>query len=214
MNPARSHLLRTYTAIVRALDAAYKTEAYYERALNRAVLDFYQGGDAGAFIDKMLYLIDEQFGRAWREGARDVGYNPQDFTEEDDAVLQERINAEREFILDYADRIEKAREAGDPVKPFQDRVSLWAGRYNEVRDQARAHFGGKEQMLIWRVGPTEHCDTCQTLDGTIAPASEWEEAHGRGIYPKSPELDCHGFRCQCELYVTDAKRPTEGGIPF
>jgi hypothetical protein len=207
---ARQNLIR---ALKLALDAL-KTVAYYERSLNRAVLDFYGGSiDESAFIDKMIYLIEEQFGRAWREGARDVGFNPDDISEGETEFLQARMDREMEHILDFAQGIQDAAANGEPVKPFQDRVPMWAGRYDEVRDAARTHYSavlGKN--LIWHVGPTEHCETCLALDGVVATADEWEAARSRGIYPKSPELECHGFHCQCELTPTDEK-PTEGGIP-
>src|SRR5512137_1880428 len=73
-----------------ALRDALKTEAYYNRALNQAVLEFYRDEmDAGEFIDEMIRLIEGQFERAWNEGSRDVGVDPADHTADDDAVLQE-----------------------------------------------------------------------------------------------------------------------------
>lgn len=218
MIPALNHLKQAYKSAVLVLDKTDwgftgKTVAYYERALNAAVLDLYRGGDAGDFIDKAIYLIEEQFGRAWREGARDVGFDPAKISEGELEFLQSRMDREKEYILDFAQAIENAREAGDPVKPLQERVPLWANRYEEVRDTARAHYGIQTgARLVWRVGPTEHCDTCLALDGVVATADDWEEARGRGIYPKSPDLDCHGYNCQCSLDPTDDPAD-EGGIP-
>ena len=88
---------------------------------------------------------------------------------------------------------------------------MWSGRYNEVRDQARIEFSkGTGQMFEWVLGPTEqHCTTCGGLSGIVATADEWDES---GYRPQSPDLECHGYHCLCELQPTD-KEKTKGGIP-
>ena len=196
---------------LRLVEAATKTQAYYQRVLNRAVLLFYRGEiSAGEFIDIMLRLIDDQFRRAWNEGARDVGFDPRMMTQDDLFVLLERTEAEKEFILDFAGGIENARLEEKSVAPWQGRVSMWANRYNEVRDLARIHFGGKNR-LEWVMGPTEHCNSCRSLSGTVATAEQWNEARNSGIYPKSNRLECGGYNCQCALQPTT--KPLTGAIP-
>jgi hypothetical protein len=196
-----------------ALRQALKTVGYWDRALNRAVLDFYNGDiDASEFIDEMVRLIEEQFTRAWNEGARDVGYGPEDYTEDDKAELQDHIDKELEFVLDYAEGIESAKLNGDPVKPYQERIVLWTNRYNEMVNEGRIWFG-KNQRLVWRLGKTEqHCSTCATLNGIVATARQWEES---GYHPQgapNDKLECGGWRCDCSLELT--REPlTEGGIP-
>jgi hypothetical protein len=191
---------------------AVKTEGYYTRVLDRAVLEFYRGNiTAFEFIDTMLRLIDDQFRRAWNEGARDVGYELKDMTAEDLQVLQVRIDNEKEYILNFAGGIEQAAANGDSVAPYRDRVSMWANRYNEIRDWARAYFGGLTR-LEWQLGMTEHCESCLTLSGTVATATQWNFARSEGIYPQSRRLKCGGYKCQCSLAVTD-KPITPGGIP-
>lgn len=192
------------------LRAALKTEAYYNRALNSAVLEFYRGEmDAGEFIDEMIRLIEGQFRRAWNEGSRDVGVDPKDHTPEDDAILEEHINQETEHILDYAEAIEKAKIDGAPVAPLQARVSLWANRYNEMVNAARMHFGAEREYLKWKLGATEeHCETCAALDGIVATAEAWEES---GFHPQgapNDALECDGWYCDCRLEVTKEK-PTD-----
>lgn len=187
-----------------ALREALKTEAYYNRALNQAVLDFYRGDiDAGDFIDEMIRLIEGQFGRAWNEGSRDVGVDPKEHTPEDDAALQERIDQETEHILDYAEAIEKAKIEGTPVGPLQARVSLWANRYNEIVNEARIHFGAERVRLKWELGATEqHCATCAELNGIVANAEDWEAS---GFHPQSAPndaLECGGWQCDCSLEPT------------
>lgn len=188
----------------RALRDALKTEAYYNQALNRAVLEFYRGDiDASEFIDEMIRLIEGQFTRAWNEGSRAVGVDPKDHTPDDDAVLQEHIDKEMEYILDYAEAIEKAKINGDPVGPLQARVSLWANRYNEIVNEAKIHFGAERVRLKWELGATEqHCATCYALDGIVANAEDWDAS---GFHPQGAPnemLECGGWRCDCRLEPT------------
>ena len=196
-------------AAVRTVTEALKTEAHFRRVLNRAVLEFYKDADYD-IVGVMIRLIDDQFRRAWNEGARDVGYGPEDMTQDDLFILLERQEQEKEFILDFAGGIEKARLEDKSVKPFQSRVNMWAGRYNEVKDMARIHFG-KKKRFIWTLGPTEHCESCLTLANTVATGEQWEEARERGVYPKSNKLQCGGYNCQCSLEQTT--KPLTGNIP-
>jgi len=184
-----------------------KTVAYYRRALRRAVLDFYRAEiDAFEFIGDMIRLIKEQFTRAWNEGAREVGKEPKDMTEEDAELLQERIDQEQEFILGYASDIETAAAARTPIAPLYNRVELWVNRYNEVKAEAMIHFG-KRVKLEWQLGETEdHCATCLKLNGTVAFAFEWEQSGVRPQSAPNPVLECGGWNCDCRLEVTQRRR--------
>lgn len=191
---------------------SYKTEEYYKRALDRDVRDFYDGQmDEGEFIDEMIRLIEGQFGRAFREGARDVDYDPKNFSDEDTAWLQARIDEEMNHVLDFAQAINDAASNGQPVEPFRNRVSMWTNRYNEIVNEAHMRFGN---LLEWVYGDTEHCTTCERLNGTVLPAKEWQES---GLHPQGAPneyLECGGWKCQCQLKPVTNRRRTRGGIPM
>lgn len=199
------HAMKTYIT-----NGAYKTEATYQRQAWRSIRELYNSEiDEFAFIDDFVGYIDNQFGRAWRAGARDVGINPNQFTDDDQSAFNAIVLAEREFILSLAEDIVNARMNNASIEQFRQRADMWANRYNDVVNQARVHFGGR-QYLEWVVGPTEHCETCATLNGIVATADEWAAS---GWRPQGRELECGGWRCQCSLVLTD-KAPTEGGIPI
>jgi len=190
---------------------AMKTEAFYRRSLRNAVRDLYDGGDPGAFIDRLIYLIEEQFRRAWNEGARNVGVDPASMTAADREKLQARIDQEFNHVLDFAEAIQTAAEKEQPLESLYSRADMWAARYNEIVNAAMTNFG-KQTRLRWEVGPTEHCEDCLALNGYIATAEEWDRARGRGYYPQSPQLECHGFNCRCTLNPTTSP-VTPGGLP-
>jgi hypothetical protein len=200
---------------------AFKTQATYQRQVWRTMREYYAGEiDAFGFIDDLVEYIDNQFNRAWREGARDMNVDPRTFTDDDLALIERRIRGEQNYVLTLAADLDTARANGSGVERFRVRSEMWARRYSEVVDAARAHFGGR-QLLEWVLGPTEqHCQDgenhgagygCAQLSGTVATAADWERAKAKGIYPQSPYLSCQGFRCGCRLTPTK-KKPT-GAIP-
>ena len=187
----------------------YKTEDSYRRQVWRIVRELFNGEiDEYAFVDDFSGFIDNQFTRAWNAGAREMGVNPRQFTDDDIAYLAERIADEQGYMLQLADDIMRARDEGQSIEQFRARADAYANRYNEMVNEARTYFGGK-QMLEWMYGDTEHCEDCQRLNGIVATAQEW---HDSGWTPQSRGLQCGGYHCQCQLLPTD-KPPTPGGIP-
>lgn len=189
-----------------------KTVNYYRFALQRAIRDLYQTGDIGRFIDVHARLIEEQFARAWREGLREVGIEADEMTAEEQKILNELIQHEEDFVLDFVAEIMQARAEGAPVQPFLARAELWANRYTDVVNQAKL-IGGKNQKLEWVLGATEeHCASCLRLNGIVKRASYWNE---KGVHPQgapNDKLVCGGWRCDCRLNVTD-KPLTKGPLP-
>jgi hypothetical protein len=185
-----------------------KTEGTYYRQGWRSTREFYNG-EIGPmeFIDDFFGYIDNQFDRAWRAGARDVNVDHRTFTDDDLWHMEVRKEAEKQHVLKLAEDIERARLNGEPLDQFRGRIEMWAHRYDEVQNEARAHFGGR-QLLEWVMGATmEHCSDCLRLTGAVATAEEWAAS---GWLPQSRNLECGGYNCQCSLQLTD-KPPT--GIP-
>jgi hypothetical protein len=197
-------------AMRRHLERGVKTEGTYFRQVWRIIRDLYNGEiDEFEFVDDFSSYIDNQFERAWRQGAREMGVDPSRFTADDLDKLAQRISAERDYMLQLADDILQARANGKPpLTSFRSRAEMYAHRYEDMVNEARLHFGGK-QRLVWRLGQTEHCDTCLRLSGIVATAEEWQAS---GLRPQSRDLDCGGYNCQCHLEPTDLP-VTESGIP-
>lgn len=193
---------------------AVKTVEYYQRSLWANVRKFYNSEiDAGEFIDEQIRLIEGQMRKAWYEGMRNVGYEnpPKEMTAEFDAELQAVIDSEFDHVLDFAQAIEDAKLANQPLEPFRARTEMWVNRYTDVVNQAEV-FTKPEQRFRWEYGDTQHCETCAALNGTVATGQQWTDSPYQPQSPPNDALECGGWRCQCRLVPTDEPL-TEGGIP-
>jgi hypothetical protein len=193
------------------LDIATKTFEYYSRTISDLIHDLYRGDiEEGEFVDKMADLIQVQLTRAWNEGMRENDLDPQeDMEPEWQAILDEIILGEYDYVDGFAADIVAARDEQVDWQSLLSRGDIWANRYNDVVNQSVITTGN--QKLIWIFGDTDHCSTCERLNGIVAWAEEWEES---GVVPQSPpngNLECGGWRCQCTLVPT-ANRHTRNAL--
>lgn len=188
----------------------YKTEGTYFRQAWRSIRELYNGEITEyEFLDDFNTYIDNQFTRAWRAGSKEMGVLESQWTDKDYAALATLIETEQGYMLQLADDILQARDEGKGYEQFRVRAQMWANRYNDVLNQARIHFGGKN-YLIWLYTPGKsHCEDCDRLNGVVATADEWRAYHLR---PQSRALMCGGYNCGCMLVPT-SQPPTPGGIP-
>lgn len=82
-----------------------------------------------------------------------------------------------------------------------NRVGMWINSglraFNVGQIFAPTPAGEDEPRFMWKRGATENpCKDCESLDGQIKTASEWQKA---GIEPQSPDLECGGWNCQCRF---------------
>ena len=191
---------------------ALKTEAFYKRSLDKAIVDFYNGKlDAGGFLDKMIALVEGQLTKAWNEGFRNMGVDPlTDMIAQQRARLQQIINGEFDHVLDFAQAIEDARKAGLPVAPLRARAEYWVNRYTQVVNEAQV-LAKPTEYFEWQYGDTKrHCGTCLALNGTVLAGMVWATIPYKPQKPPNPFLECGGWRCRCRLVKTD-REPT--GLP-
>jgi len=202
-----------------ARNIAVKTLEMYQRQLWSYALDFFRGDILDAEFESLFFsAIETQLAKAWNEGADEVGVLPEDYTDEDNAIIDGIIADEQSYVTDLGVAILDAIEAlVDPKNitkeeldafrsEFGARVDIWTNRYTDVNNQAKLHFGGKEK-LVWHLGATEeHCESCSALNGIVAYADEWNEA---GVHPQGPPngaLECGGWHCDCSLDTTNERR--------
>lgn len=185
----------------------FKTLDYFVRVLNTWVYDLWSGdATQDEFIDRLADLIDQQLTRAWNEGMRENGLDPNtDTLPEWEQELQDIIANEYTYVDGFAADIVAGR--GGSVAQFQARAQIWGNRYRDIVNRAKLITASKGAKMKWVYNPDkEHCDTCSALNGIVAFASEWEALN---VHPQSPPnlaLDCGGWRCGCSLQSTQQRR--------
>lgn len=187
-----------------------KTQDAYYRQIWGLTLGLYREEiSEGDFVDGMAAVIQEQLTRAFREALRQNNMDPDlvnDYGEGYGDELQSMILSEFMFVDRYALDIVNARRAGTGFEQFQMRAQVWANRYAEAVNAANAMIAEQNgNNLVWRYGDTEHCETCQALNGIVAPASVWEQLGVRPQEPPNELLECGGWRCRCRLEPTDKR---------
>lgn len=201
--------------LARMESAGIKTYDYYLRTLSTAIRRLYRGEiKESAFVDVLSELIPQQFRRAWNEGMRENGLDPaKDMTPEWEQTLQDIIAQEFEYVDGFAADVAVAGEQKTDIEALINRAAQWAEQYTKLVTVAKIETAPDGQRFKWIVGDTEHCETCLALKDVVMTADDWKALRARGIYPKSFDLACRGYNCQCELLPTNEPL-TEGGIPI
>ena len=194
---------RNYTA---------KTYDYFLTTLERLIRSVYSGLLGGEFIDIMANLVQGQLMQAYEQAWLDDG-NLLPIPSYLQQTAEAKILAQFDFVDQFYRDIVDAKIDGTPIEPLLARAKLWTNRFNEAYNDANAkitlEMGGK---LVWKLGKTEqHCSTCSSLDGVVDYAVEWES---RGLHPQgapNSNLECGGWKCDCSLEPTTARR-SRGGL--
>jgi hypothetical protein len=164
------------------------------------------------FFEEMRTTIERELWIAYYEGVESCGMEREDVEPAEMQQAKAEIEYQLDFIMPFAmDIQDRNRAAGGELQPLLDRAEMWINRYEGIKSLAQTHVCG-DTKLEWIYGDTDHCDTCERLNGTVKRASIWNAS---GIMPRNgpnERLACSGFRCQC--YLEPTKKPcTPGPIP-
>lgn len=184
-----------------------KTYAFYASSIRDFTKKMYDGHISySAFVSSMENLIIAQLRLAWFEGMEENGLTEDDMTNEWAGILNEIIMTEQDHIAGFAIDIEKARRAESPLDPLMSRADTWGNRYPDVINRARVITAAVGEKLEWVYGDTDHCETCLSLNGIVAYASEWAVSAYHPQQPPNSYLDCGGWKCRCRLVPTSKRR--------
>ena len=112
-----------------------------------------------------------------------------------------QIDSQMGYIDGVFDELKALRKEGDKTKWgdfVASRADGYSGSLTGIYARAKME-AGKLGMGVWRVGPTEHCTTCASLDGQVRTVRAFLDA---GLIPQqkgSPTLECGGWNCQCTI---------------
>jgi len=195
---------------IMALKSVNEVLREYEDLLTRYVIDAANGNmSAGEMSRAHKSALKRIAPQAYDEGLREGGVSDPEAErdEGDDETIDDWVKDQSSYTLDFASAAAevsklKGDEKTEARRAVLDRVVDWV---NALRTLANKGFASaKENMTVtWEYGDTEHCDTCQSLNGKTRRL-KWFTA--RGYYPRepgSPTLACSGFKCLCK--IVDAK---------
>lgn len=186
------------------------TESNFKASIRAAVRGLWSGVFTYSdFYAQMDSAIRNLLPHAFHDGARECGIKPEELTDEEKITIDRFVFDQLRYIDGFATDIEKKSKAnGGKLTPLLSRVDIWVTRYAELRNMGKS-MACANQKMEWVLGPTkDHCKSCQRLAGKVKRASQWQ-AH---VLPQSHDLECGGWRCQCELQPTD-KPMSRGPLP-
>lgn len=192
----------------------FKSKDTYFRRLKNIVRGLWAGEiDEANWFDLMDAQIRAGMREAWIEGAKAVGVNQDEFTQEELIAIDEKAFNQLPFLPGFgSDIVRRSKENGFNLAVHDARIELWANRWNEAFNDAKLSARDNPK-LEWELGATEeHCPSCSRLNGKVKRQSYWKE---RGIQPQNgpnPMLKCEGWGCDCQLTPTD-KPISKGPLP-
>lgn len=162
-------------------------------------------------FDAFVLAIEQAIDRAWVEGAQECGIQADELTEKEIEARDEFIFDQTDLLSGFINDINSQRKVdGGQLTPFLQRNEMWVNQYSSAKQQSEA-LACKDDKREWRVGRTEHCRSCLSLNGQVRRLSFWNN----NVLPRNPDnskLICRGFRCQCTLRKT-SKPLTRGRLP-
>lgn len=161
--------------------------------------------DRNEYAADVRKLIRAYAERIYVSGIERGGITEIELSDEDEAAISAWIESQRGAVGGFADAVQRA--APDPAQysGITARMMLWVRAAEDLEAQGFAS-AKKNMMVTWRYGDTDHCETCQSLNGKRRRLS-WFTS--RGYYPRqvgSETLECGGWRCQCKLVDDSGKQ--------
>jgi hypothetical protein len=215
-NQARENLIKAVKAaglyFAQYAEKAAYTSARYENEIRAAAAAYWKEGVKGSFVSRMKVVIKFGLKDAFDLGASDFGVTPDEYSKEEIVARDAIITEEQLHIPDLLKFIDGL--ANDKTRKLTDadyRLDLWIARFADMQNRAKLILG-KDTKFEWVYGDTEHCDTCQMLNGFVKRASFWNKYGVHPGQPPNPKLQCGGWRCQCQLNPTE-KNLSRGKFP-
>lgn len=195
---------RDVSLIRKSFDAAFQTLDNQTKAIQSTRLDFEADFDnllKRAREEKMgrvqwasaMRAIIRRFGeRAYIDGMADGGV--EDEPTEDDRISINGLHSDNSgYVTELGNVLYK--EDGVTDAQADVKAAMWFNKSIEPYYQAGLFSADSNGLYEWVYGDTEHCETCQRLNGQRHRLKGWKANY----LPKSDLLDCHGFNCECNL---------------
>lgn len=182
----------------RAVKAIQATRLDFEDTLE----DIFNAAMSGSinrrrFSILMRGAISRAGQRAYRDGLEDGGVTDATLSDEDRARISVLTAEQNKYVSNLGAKLFSG-EAN--IYNTEAKAALWFNKSIDPFYQAgklSADANGNYEFVL---GSTEeHCDSCLTANGQIHRLKAW---HRSGKHPRSSQLQCGGWRCDCRLVKT------------
>lgn len=179
--------------------------------LSEAVTGFFNQDRSAQEVGGVLRNLLRGYARdTYLEGMREGGIdNPESaITDEEEAEISAWVSDQFSYIPDFITALKETRKAEDQTAAqaaINARVELWASSLQTLGGMGKARAMG-DAMCTWVYGDTDHCSTCERLNGKRHRLSWFVN---NGYIPQengSDTLECGGWLCQCKLVNDKGKQ--------
>ena len=152
-----------------------------------------------SILSDMRGIVKSAVADAYVEGLKSGGVSFDEMSDDDATMIIELGDAQLAFVTDFVKAIREARSDKALQRDILNtRIPMWVASIETAGGYGLASAKA-DSMGTWRYGKTEHCDTCQALNGQRKRLKTWIR---QGLIPQQPGnelLDCRGYNCQCEI---------------
>lgn len=205
------YVLRSFGYEIPVLRSVKEVTTEYDVQLTKFVNQAFAGDMSALDLARAHRALIRTLGpRAFAEGLREGGVNPDDSAEgldaEDQDAIDEWVTAQVTFVREFA---KAAVDAGDDRPKRIDvlaRVLKWIDAMRSLGAQGKMS-AQRNALGTWEFGDTEdHCDSCSRLAGQRHRV-KWFRS--KGFIPREPgseTLECGGWNCDCRIVGDDGRR--------
>jgi hypothetical protein len=183
----------------------------FGRILRGFVHSFWAGATTvQEFVVAFADMVWAGYTSAYKQGLAAAGVLDDEMTDEETGKLNVRLFDMVARVPGFGTFIEQHSKANKfNLGTTAVRTSLWVNNFMQFYNLGLQN-AKTNPKLLWQYGHTkQHCSSCARLNGKVKRASQWKDA---GLYPKSHDLECKGYFCDCRFVPT--KLPmSKGRLP-
>lgn len=146
------------------------------------------------FGRELMGLIEKYTERAYRDGLVDGGVGDAALDDEDMDALNAVILDQRSYVRGFTDKLYGGEGVSDELA--SQKPAMWWNKSVYPSYLKGLQSAAKNAYFEWVYGDTEHCKTCQALNGQVHRMRDYTKS---GWLPKAEKLACGGFQCACSL---------------
>lgn len=181
----------------------------YEIALTEIAADVFNRARSRADAERAIdRLIAERAEDVYAEGLAEAGDGEVELTDQDRETIREWVLDQQSYSGGLADAMAAVVREPDldtrrgMERAIFERLKTWVASLRVLGGKAKASALAN-RMVTWIYGDTDHCRTCERLNGKRHRLSWFTSREYIPQEPGSGSLECGGWRCQCVLVDDD-----------